>query len=105
MSRSTSRWRSFKLPSFSLCSISTYPFRIDNGVLRSCAAEARALVVLRYRSCSCENSGDSSTAELAEGEGFSPVGAGVLRGGGESLGFGRKGCEGGRGNPFGAVHR
>src|SRR6201987_878350 len=62
MSRRTSRWRSFRLPNFSLCSISTYPFKMDNGVFRSCAAEANAFVVLRYRSWSCENSCDCSTS-------------------------------------------
>src|SRR2546423_11144205 len=35
---------------------------MDNGVFRSCAAEANAFVVLRYRSCSCENSWDCSTS-------------------------------------------
>src|SRR5947208_8587479 len=61
MSRNTSRWRSFSPPSFSLCKSSTYPFRIARGVLRSCAAEASALVVRRYRSCSCEYSCNSET--------------------------------------------
>src|SRR5436190_7671658 len=61
MSRNTSRWRSFSPPSFSLCKSSTYPFRIAKGVLRSCAAEASALVVRRYRSRNCEYSCSSGT--------------------------------------------
>ena len=50
MSAITSRWRSLSGPSFWLCKSSMYPFRMASGVLRSCAAEARAFVVLRNRS-------------------------------------------------------
>ncbi len=50
MSCSTSRWRSLSGPSFSLCSNSTYPFKIDSGVFKSCAALASALVVRWKRS-------------------------------------------------------
>lgn len=34
--------------------------------MRSWAADAKALVVLRYRSCNCENSGEGSVA-IADG--------------------------------------
>src|SRR5882672_7159871 len=54
MSPSTSRCRAFNDPSFSLCSNSTYPFRIANGVFKSCAADPRALVVRWNRCCNSE---------------------------------------------------
>src|SRR5450631_2243407 len=41
-----------------------YPLRMAKGVLRSCAAEARAFVVLRKRSRNCSSSRDKSSVEL-----------------------------------------
>src|SRR5260221_11156202 len=40
------------------------PLRIASGVLRSCAARARALVVVRKRSRNCSSSLAPSSAEL-----------------------------------------
>src|SRR5438132_7308743 len=80
MSRSTSRWRSFSPPSFSLCNTSTYPFNIASGVFRSCAADASALVVRKYRSRSWEYSWSSGAfggaASAVEG-GLAFAGAGA----------------------------